>query len=224
VEQPEHSPPAKGGDPTPQRRVGGSASKQQESLNSVPSSPDPSVLRTSPLGRGATFGNLLAKITTLRTETRAQIGKLEIKEEEVFQQIPVEEIIPPCQGGCPDEIGTGGRVDEISTLVPETPAPEIPEPETPVVENIAKPAPTETETPTVEPVIEPVETEPLPEPESEPTPEPVPVAEVTQPPIAPVAEVSQPRTEPQVQQTIEQNEPQIVEQPEPQTAPPNPPN
>ncbi|MCF7836632.1 hypothetical protein K9M43_02810, partial [Candidatus Gracilibacteria bacterium] len=42
VEQPEHSPPAKGGDPTPQRRVGGSASKQQESLNSVPSSPDPS--------------------------------------------------------------------------------------------------------------------------------------------------------------------------------------
>ena len=170
AEQPEHNPPAKGGDPTPQRRVGGSAHKQQKSLNFVPSSPDPSVpavAGTSPLGRGETFGNLpvetlTAEITALRAEIRAQIGKLEIKEEEVFAKIPVEEVGD-------ENLRPTTPTEEIKSENPETPEP-TPEP------NIVIPADAGTQK--------------------------APVAELTQPPIAPQAQEN-------------------VEQPEPQTAPPN---
>jgi hypothetical protein len=149
------------------------------------------------------------EIATLRTEIRAQIGKIEIKEEEVFTEIPTKvenENFPPTK--------PTAEIKPENAMMPKIETEEIKEaakdvPPTEISEALEIKAETDTE---------PVEAEPLPE----PTPEPA-VAEVLpagrqvpQPPIAPVAEVSQPRTEPQVQPNIAQ--------PETQTAPPNPPS
>jgi len=129
---------------------------------------------------------LTTEIATLRAETREQIGKIEIKEEEVFAKIPVEEVGD-------ENFRPATPTEEIKSENPATREP-TPEP------NIVIPADAGTQKAPVT---------------REPTPEPnivIPADAGTQ--KAPVAELTQPPIEPKVQQNIEQ--------PETQTAPPNP--
>jgi len=131
---------------------------------------------------------LTTEIATLRAETREQIGKIEIKEEEVFAKIPVEEVGD-------ENFRPATPTEEIKSENPATREP-TPEP------NIVIPADAGTQKAPVT---------------REPTPEPnivIPADAGTQ--KAPVAELTQPPIEPKVQQNIEQ--------PETQTAPPNPPS